>query len=55
LSDLIDYHHYRKDHDKAIAYANRYLEIDNLAEEVHCKLIELYTTIGDRSAAEAPV
>jgi DNA-binding SARP family transcriptional activator len=52
LSDLIDYYHHHKDHDKAIAYAKRYLEIDSLAEEVHCKLIELYAAIGDRSAAE---
>jgi len=52
LSDLIDYHHHRKDHDKAIAHARRYLEIDNLAEDVHCKLIELYAAVGDRSAAE---
>lgn len=52
LIDLIDYHHQRKAHEKAIAYARRYLDIDNLAEEVHCKLIELYIAIGDRSAAE---
>ena len=35
----------------AIAYARRYLATDDLAEEIHRRLIELYTTIGDRSAA----
>jgi DNA-binding SARP family transcriptional activator len=35
----------------AIAYARRYLTTDDLAEEIHRCLIELYTTSGDRSAA----
>lgn len=52
LSDLIDYYQQRKDYANAIAQATRYLAIDNLAEEVHCKLIELYALVGDRSAAE---
>jgi DNA-binding SARP family transcriptional activator len=52
LIDLIDYHQQWKDYPNAIAHAARYLDIDNLAEEVHCKLIELYGVVGDRSAAE---
>jgi DNA-binding SARP family transcriptional activator/Flp pilus assembly protein TadD len=36
---------------RAIFYANRYLEQDNLSEEMHRKLIELYAASGDRSAA----
>ncbi|HEY64162.1 MAG TPA: AAA family ATPase [Caldilineae bacterium] len=36
---------------EAIAHALRYLEIDELAEDMHCRLIQLYAAIGDRSAA----
>jgi DNA-binding SARP family transcriptional activator/tetratricopeptide (TPR) repeat protein len=35
----------------AIAYARRYLATDDLAEDIHCRLIELYAATGDRSAA----
>jgi DNA-binding SARP family transcriptional activator/predicted ATPase len=35
----------------AISYARRYLEIDALAEEVHCQLMRLYALAGDRAAA----
>ncbi len=35
----------------AIAYAQRYLETDELAEDVHRRLIELYAATGDRCAA----
>lgn len=52
LLDLIDEYQQRKDYTHAIAHALRYLQIDNLAEEVHCKLIELYAALGDRAAAE---
>jgi DNA-binding SARP family transcriptional activator len=38
-------------HSEAIQYARRYLEIDDLAETVHRRLIELYALVGDRSAA----
>lgn len=37
--------------DAAIAYARRYLEADELAEDVHRRLIELYAATGDRGAA----
>lgn len=36
---------------EAVACARRYLEIDDLAEQVHCRLIDLYAAQGDRSAA----
>ena len=35
----------------AIGYAQRYLAIDSLSEEVHRRLIELYALAGDRAAA----
>jgi DNA-binding SARP family transcriptional activator/tetratricopeptide (TPR) repeat protein len=36
---------------QAIDYARQYLLHNNLAEAVHCRLIALYATLGDRSAA----
>jgi DNA-binding SARP family transcriptional activator len=36
---------------EAIAYARRYLDTDELAEQNHRRLIELYTLDGDRGAA----
>jgi len=41
----------RGEHDAAIACALRYLETDDLAEDVHRRLIELYAAAGDRNAA----
>ncbi len=38
-------------YDSAIRYAQRYLRVDPLAEDVHCRLMELYASIGDRTAA----
>jgi DNA-binding SARP family transcriptional activator len=35
----------------AIAYAQRYLETDDLAEGIHRRLMQLYVSSGDRSAA----
>ena len=35
----------------AIAYARRYLAIDELAEQIHCRLMGLYAQFGERSAA----
>ena len=52
LLDLVGVYRDYKDYDTAITYANRYLEIDNLAEDIHCKLIELYAAKGDSSSAE---
>jgi DNA-binding SARP family transcriptional activator len=39
------------EHALAIDYARRYLSTDELAEEVHRQLIDLYALTGDRSAA----
>jgi DNA-binding SARP family transcriptional activator/predicted ATPase len=36
---------------ESIGYARRYLVVDELAEEVHRRLIDLYARSGDRSAA----
>lgn len=52
LDQLIDYYYEKKEYEAAIIYAKQYLETDNLAEEIHCRLMELYALIGDRSAAE---
>jgi DNA-binding SARP family transcriptional activator len=35
----------------AVSHAQRYLETDDLAEEIHRQLIQLYTLAGSRSAA----
>lgn len=39
------------DYDRAIRYANRYLEIDPLDESIHQRLMALYAARGDRGAA----
>ncbi len=41
----------RRSYEAAIAYAQRYLAIDDLAEEMHRCLIELFALVGDRGAA----
>lgn len=51
LTTLIEELTTRCQYDAAIAYAQRYLATDDLAEDVHRRLIELYATIGDRSKA----
>jgi DNA-binding SARP family transcriptional activator len=51
LAALIEEHVARGAYDAAIAYAQRYLAADDLAEDVHRRLIRLYAAIGDRSAA----
>lgn len=38
-------------HDTAITYAQRYLATDELAEDMHRRLMALYAASGDRSAA----
>jgi DNA-binding SARP family transcriptional activator len=52
LLDLVDFYQANQELTTAIGYAKRYLESDNLAESVHCRLIELFAQQGDRSAAE---
>jgi DNA-binding SARP family transcriptional activator len=39
------------EYDPAIACARRYLETDELAEDVHRRLIQFYAAVGDRRAA----
>jgi len=51
LSVLIEEYAARGETDAAVASAQHYLATDDLAEEVHRRLIELYATSGDRSAA----
>lgn len=51
LSRLIDARRVAGELDAALAYALRYLAVDDLAEDVHCRLIELHRVRGDRSAA----
>ncbi|MDX1616095.1 MAG: AAA family ATPase [Candidatus Promineifilaceae bacterium] len=41
------------DRDTAISYAQRYLAVDELAEDVHRQLIRLFAAAGDRSAARS--
>ncbi len=41
----------KRDHPAAIRYAQKYLAVDELAEEIHRHLISLYAANGDRSAA----
>jgi ABC-type oligopeptide transport system substrate-binding subunit/DNA-binding SARP family transcriptional activator len=40
-----------QDYNAAIYYAGRYLATDDLAEDIHRRLIEIYATVGDRNAA----
>jgi DNA-binding SARP family transcriptional activator len=51
LAALIEEWTVSGEHDSAIACARRYLQTDDLAEDVHRRLIELYAASGDRSAA----
>lgn len=51
LAALIEEETARRAYEEAIVYAQRYLEADDLAEEVHRQLIQLYAAAGDRSAA----
>jgi len=36
---------------QSIGYAQRYLAVNNLDEEMHCRLMELYAVMGNRAAA----
>ncbi len=51
LAALIEEWAARGEYQAAIACALRYLATDDLAEDVHRRLIELYAAAGDRSAA----
>lgn len=51
LSRLVDDRRAAGDLEAAVDYARRYLAVDDLAEEVHRRLIELHTARGARRAA----
>ncbi len=51
LATLVDERTASGDLDAAIMYAKRYLETDDLAEDIHRRLMELYAATGDRHAA----
>jgi len=50
LATLIEEQAARGEHAAAIAYARRYVATDDLAEDIHRRLIELYAASGDRGA-----
>jgi ABC-type oligopeptide transport system substrate-binding subunit/DNA-binding SARP family transcriptional activator len=51
LAGLMEAHAERGSYGEAIPLAQRYLNIDELAESVHRRLIEIFAAAGDRSAA----
>jgi DNA-binding SARP family transcriptional activator len=51
LATLIKAHAANQEHDAAIRCARDYLAADELAEDIHRRLIELYAAAGDRSSA----
>jgi predicted ATPase/DNA-binding SARP family transcriptional activator len=51
LAALVEHHTARGDYSAAIDAAQRYLAVDELAEEIHRRLIQLHALSGDRSAA----
>ena len=51
LGVLIEIHTAAQDYPAAIAAAQRYLQIDALAEDIHRRLITLYAAAGERTAA----
>jgi DNA-binding SARP family transcriptional activator len=51
LAALVEDEASKGEYASAIVQAQHYLEIDNLSEEIHRRLIELYALTGDRAAA----
>ncbi len=51
LDRLIEEWASRREYDKAIAYAQKYLAVNELAEEIHQKLMVFYAASGDRQSA----
>jgi DNA-binding SARP family transcriptional activator len=51
LADLIEGQAARGSYEAAVSCAERYLTINDLAEDVHRRLIELYAAVGNRRAA----
>jgi ABC-type oligopeptide transport system substrate-binding subunit/DNA-binding SARP family transcriptional activator len=51
LGLLIDRHIEQKQYEVAVELARQFLTVDELAEEIHRRLIDCYTALGDRAAA----
>lgn len=51
LDKLINHYSVARDYQQAVKYARRYLEINGVAETVHCQLINLYSRLGQRDLA----
>ena len=51
LAALVEDEASKGEYASAITHAQHYLEIDDLNEEIHRRLIELYALVGDRAAA----
>lgn len=51
LEQLVQSYTTRHEHEQAIAYARQWLEVDRSQEAVHYCLMQLYATVGQRSAA----
>jgi DNA-binding SARP family transcriptional activator len=51
LAALVEDYASNGDYASAITCAERYLDIDDLSEEIHRRLMELYALVGDRAAA----
>ncbi|MGW8249520.1 MAG: alpha/beta fold hydrolase, partial [Anaerolineales bacterium] len=51
LQMLVDWHRQHEDYERAIEYARRWLMLDNLHEDAHRQLIELYARAGQFAAA----
>lgn len=51
LAALIEAHSAAREYAAAIAAAQRYLQVDDLAEDIHRRLIALHAMAGDRTAA----
>ncbi len=52
LAGLIEAYQARQDIQAAIACGQCYLALDELAEDIHVKLIQLYGALGDRNAVQ---
>jgi predicted ATPase len=51
LAALVEDQASKGEYANAISFAQRYLAIDDLSEEAHRRVIELYALVGDRAAA----
>ena len=51
LELLVESHIDKSMYEHALGYAQRYLAVNHLDEEMHCRLMELYAATGNRAAA----